>query len=249
VADTASIDYHRSLNSMPLLFRIRQAAKGLALRAALPFMVKRQPLPELLVSLDWPTEPNAPAGDGARLLAERLFQPLRFWPTTCLYRALGSYALLRAAGQEVRFVIGVRKEGETLLAHAWLERDGQAIVGAPGPGQQYAVAYAWPADPSTFRNRRALGPASGISRSADVVLTELQDGSGVLLHLQTRYYFTLNASGVQVWKLLGAGARDPAELATGLSAAFPDAEPNRVRADIDALLADLTRESLVIVRS
>jgi hypothetical protein len=233
---------------MALVFRLRQAVQGLVLRAALPLMVKRRPLPELLASLDWPGEPGAPPGDQARGLAERLFRPLRFWPTTCLYRALGSYALLRAAGQEVRFVIGVRRERGRLLAHAWLERDGQAIVGAPGQGEAYAVAYAWPADPAMLRPPPRTDPVTGITPSDDAVLTELKDGTGVLLHLQTRYYFTLNATGVQAWKLLASGARDPSELAASLVATFSDANPAQVRADVDALLASLVRESLVSVR-
>ncbi len=230
------------------LFRLRQAARGLALRALLPLMVKQRALPDLLARLDLPREPGAPPGDGQRRLAERLFQPLRFWPTTCLYRALGSYALLRAAGQEVRFVIGVSRAGGELVAHAWLERDGRAIIDRPGPGEGYAVAYAWPADPAMLPAPRGNASVPGISCSDDAVLTELQDGTGVLLHLQTRFYFTLNPSGVQAWKLIGAGARDAAELARRLAAAFPDADPVKVRADVDALLADLVRESLVVVR-
>jgi hypothetical protein len=88
---------------------------------------------------------------------------------------------------------------------------------------------------------------TGIERSADAVLTELQDGTGVLLHLRTRFYFTLNATGVQAWKLLGSGARDAAGLAGQLAAAFPGTDPARVRADVDALLADLAREALISI--
>lgn len=233
---------------MAWLHQFRQSAQGLALRAALPFMVKRRALPDLLASLDWAKQPGAPPGDDVRRLAGRLFRPLRFWPTTCLYRALGSYALLRAAGQEVRFVIGVRKERGLLLAHAWLERDGRAIVGAPAPGVSYSVAYAWPTDPAMLAFGREAARVPGIDRSDDAVLTELQDGTGVLLNLQTRYYFTLNATGVLAWKLLGAGAQDPAELALRLAAAFPGTDPAQVRTDVDALLADLAREALVTIR-
>lgn len=85
--------------------------------------------------------------------------------------------------------------------------------------------------------------------SDEVVLTELQDGTGVLLHLQTRFYFTLNATGVRTWKLLGDGARDPDELAERVSVAYPEVEASRVRADVGALVAELVRESLVTVGS
>ena len=225
-----------------LVLAARQAARGLTLRALLPLMVKRQALPDLLRSLD---RPSAPGGDDPRRLAAQLFRPLRLWPTTCLYRALGSYALLRAAGQEVRFVIGVRKAGGELQAHAWLEREGTTIVGALRDEPPYTVAYAWPADPALQRSHPPGERSPGITRSDAAVLTELPDGTGVLLHLQTGYYFTLNATGVRAWKLLDAGFQNPAELASALSAQFPEIEPGLVRLDVEALLADLDRESLI----
>lgn len=230
---------------MAALRRLREAAQGLGLRIALPFLVKRRALPGLLAWLDSPGSLDASGAEGTRRLAAQLFRPLRLWPTTCLYRALGSYALLRAAGQEVRFVIGVRKEGEELLAHAWLERDGVTIVGAPGPGQEYAVAYAWPIDPTSVRVAPAPDPARRLHQGEEVVMTELPDGSGVLLHLQTGYYFTLNPSGVAVWRMIGAGARDASVLAAGMGSTYPGIEPARIRGDIDLLLAELNRESLV----
>jgi hypothetical protein len=79
-------------------------------------------------------------------------------------------------------------------------------------------------------------------------MTELPDGSGVLLHLQTGYYFTLNPSGVAVWRMIGAGARDASDLAAGMGSSYPGIGPARIRADVEALLAELSRESLVIVR-
>jgi len=230
---------------MPLLFRLRQALTGLGLRVALPMLVKRQALPDLLASLDRPGQPGVPGGDATHRLAERLFRPLRLWPTTCLYRALGSYALLRAAGQEVRFVIGVCKDGEELRAHAWLERDGRAIVSTPGPGPDYAVAYAWPAEPGRPPRRELALAGSGISPSPDVHLTRFPDGSGVLLHLGTGHYFTLNATGVRAWTFLDAGLADAGALTAALAVEFPDIEAGRIRADVSALLSELEREALI----
>jgi hypothetical protein len=228
---------------MAPLHRLRQAVTGLGLRARLPGLLRRGSLPRLLSALDRVPEKGEPPGDDPSLLAAWLFRPLRLWPTTCLYRALGSYALLRAAGQQVRFFLGVRKAGERLLAHAWLERDGMVVVGATGPGEPFSVAYTWPPLPTPLPQEPAR--MTGIERSADAVLTELQDGTGVLLHLQTRFYFTLNATAVQVWKLLGEGAGDASGLAQRLAEAFPGVEQARLRADLDALLADLASESLI----
>ena len=38
--------------------------------------------------------------------------------------------------------------------------------------------------------------------NANVVMTELDDATGVLLNLDTKIYFTLNATGVFVWKAM-----------------------------------------------
>lgn len=37
----------------------------------------------------------------------------------------------------------------------------------------------------------------------DVIVTELDDGEAVLLHLGSRKYFSLNKTGVEIWHLLG----------------------------------------------
>jgi hypothetical protein len=40
--------------------------------------------------------------------------------------------------------------------------------------------------------------------ASDVIVTEL-DGEAVLLNLDTKLYFSLNATGVAIWKLLDEG--------------------------------------------
>jgi hypothetical protein len=83
----------------------------------------------------------------------------------------------------------------------------------------------------------------------DVLLTELQDGTGVLLHLGTKFYFVLNRTGVAVWKLLAdGGVEGPEALARGLVERFAGASVDAVRADIDALVAELRAEGLVVAR-
>ena len=37
----------------------------------------------------------------------------------------------------------------------------------------------------------------------DVIVTELDDGEAVLLHLRSRKYFSLNKTGLEIWRLLG----------------------------------------------
>jgi hypothetical protein len=234
---------------------VRDALRILRLRLLLPLLLRRGSLPALLARLDAgaPADHAAPAGDGPRRHADalvelvaRLTRPLRFWRTTCLWRSLAGYSALRAAGDDVRFLIGVRldERGE-LAAHAWLERGGHPSLGAPRPEEGYRVAFAWPADPANLP-RRTEARMDGVRPSDEAVLTELKDGTGVLLHLGTRHYYTLNATGVLCWKRLTDGSATTAEaLAAAVSAAFPDAPADAVRGDVDALLAELAAEGLV----
>lgn len=47
----------------------------------------------------------------------------------CLTQALVARRLLREGGVDPTLLIGVTKEGQELLAHAWLELDGRVIIG------------------------------------------------------------------------------------------------------------------------
>lgn len=75
-----------------------------------------------------------------------------------------------------------------------------------------------------------------------VLFTEIDDGSGVLLHLDTKFYFTLNPTGVVVWRALTeANGEDIAAIANRLVAEFrvtPDVAQRDVAAVLQQLLAD-----------
>jgi hypothetical protein len=87
---------------------------------------------------------------------------------------------------------------------------------------------------------------SGLKPSEDVVLTELKDGSGVLLHVGTKFYYTLNPTGVLAWKLIAEGsAADAAAVTLAIAARYPSADPSAVGADVAALVAELTTEGLL----
>lgn len=47
----------------------------------------------------------------------------------CLTQALVAQRLLRQGGYETSLHLGVSKDGQTLLAHAWLEREGYVVIG------------------------------------------------------------------------------------------------------------------------
>lgn len=80
--------------------------------------------------------------------------------------------------------------------------------------------------------------------SERVIFTPLVDGTGVLLHLDSKFYFTLNATGVAVWSALASGAHAIDALTRLLAERF-DVDADRARADVTALIEDLAAESLV----
>ncbi len=59
----------------------------------------------------------------------------------CLPRALAGFILLRSCGWEVTLKIGTRRRrpGLPLEAHAWLERDGEILIGELFGMERFAV--------------------------------------------------------------------------------------------------------------
>jgi hypothetical protein len=85
-----------------------------------------------------------------------------------------------------------------------------------------------------------------MASNRDVILTEMKDGTGVLLDLRSKFYFTLNDTGVAVWKMLAAGeSPDPLELAGKIAQKFDVPSVEAAEADVRALLAELTAEGLL----
>lgn len=83
--------------------------------------------------------------------------------------------------------------------------------------------------------------------SERVLLTELGDGTGVLLDLDSKFYFTLNETAIAVWKQLAAApalSRD--ELVVGLTREF-EVGHEQAGSDLDIVLDLLARERLVSV--
>lgn len=107
-------------------------AEAMALRAAIPVLVRLWPLDRVLRALSFA---GGPQPRPAELLAtvERVTdfvtRRVRLTRTACLERALLRYALLRRRGFEPRFLIGVRPGGaDGFEAHAWLCLDGAPIM-------------------------------------------------------------------------------------------------------------------------
>ena len=79
-----------------------------------------------------------------------------------------------------------------------------------------------------------------------VVLAELPDGTGVLLHLETRLYYSLNQTGLFVWKALTGGEiASTTDLGKRLADVF-EVDADRAAQDASALLRSLHEERLVV---
>ena len=86
--------------------------------------------------------------------------------------------------------------------------------------------------------------------SPRAILTELGDGTGVVLELDTKFYFNLNRTGVAVWKALAAkpDGMSALALAETLTQHF-EVERDAALADVTALLGAMADEGLVKPRA
>ncbi len=81
----------------------------------------------------------------------------------------------------------------------------------------------------------------------DVLLSELADGTGVLLCLRTRCYYVLNAPALTVYQrvaLAGAPGVAPAALIDAVLQAF-EVQPAVAAADVRQLLGELLARGLL----
>jgi PqqD family protein of HPr-rel-A system len=79
------------------------------------------------------------------------------------------------------------------------------------------------------------------------VASRVLDDGAVIVHYESGYYYTLNATGTLVWEMLSERERTQEELVAELARVFGQDEA-AVAADIQQHLDDLRRENLVIVR-
>jgi hypothetical protein len=80
-------------------------------------------------------------------------------------------------------------------------------------------------------------------KNPSVVCTELDDGA-VLLNLDTKYYYSLNETGLRIWQIMEE-LHSPAEISGRLANEYKvDAE--RAKASVFNLIKQLEKEGLII---
>lgn len=90
-----------------------------------------------------------------------------------------------------------------------------------------------------------MNQAQRFAQNPQVLLTELGDGTGVLLHLDTKFYYTLNDTGIFVWKALtDATCQTSTALAARLAEVF-NVSVETAHRDVEAILTEMANEGLV----
>lgn len=84
-----------------------------------------------------------------------------------------------------------------------------------------------------------------IKPDPEVVVTELDGKEAVLLHLDTKMYFTLNETGLRIWQMLSSGLT-AGEISEIIQNEF-DVLPEKARESVLNLIHELIREKLVKV--
>jgi hypothetical protein len=72
----------------------------------------------------------------------RLFA-LPIFPKPCLREAMVLYRVLNRAGYPVQFHVGVRKQGEALVAHSWVALHGRPVVDG-NDDRPFRTLYSYP---------------------------------------------------------------------------------------------------------
>jgi hypothetical protein len=94
---------------------------------------------DLVASSPFASDPFA--SDKAQRIARLVSIAANHGPyrATCLRQSLALWWLLRRRGIAAELRIGVRKDGAALLAHAWVEHEGQALPHVRGAHGSYAA--------------------------------------------------------------------------------------------------------------
>ena len=86
-----------------------------------------------------------------------------------------------------------------------------------------------------------------IKPNPSVVFTDLEDGSAVLLDLESKFYYSLNETGCLMWQVFDGKPPIPVEnLVERLVGEYEVAEED-ARRDIEEFISDLAKEGLVEV--
>jgi len=87
-----------------------------------------------------------------------------------------------------------------------------------------------------------------VRRQEAVVFTDLDDGSGVLLHLENKFYYSLNATGSFIWRLLEENEESSEESLLESVIENFEVEEKEAKQDLEEFIEDLNKEGLIKVQ-
>ncbi len=79
------------------------------------------------------------------------------------------------------------------------------------------------------------------------IIWKVVDDEVLLLDTASAYYFSLNETGSEIWKLLDSGKT--AEEVTEIMAGLYETERETIRQDIDELIVQLQSEKILVQKS
>jgi len=98
---------------------------------------------------------------------------------------------------------------------------------------------------SPTRERATSVRQGKLKPHSQVVFTELADGTGVLLHLTTKFFFSLNPTSTFLWKLLAKGNITQDGLVKRLVRRY-NVSKVRAQRDVDRFLTYLVKEKIIV---
>lgn len=84
-----------------------------------------------------------------------------------------------------------------------------------------------------------------VKAEKSVVFTDLDDGTGVLLHLENKFYYSLNLTGSFLWRLLEEKQELSEEGILEAVLGNFDVGIEEARSDVNDFIEDLSKEGLI----
>jgi hypothetical protein len=142
-----------AIRSLRLPFLALAALRALPALVRVLYRVRREPnLWRLMASLTRPPARRRGSLAWRRYTVSALRHLARIAPRggagLCLVRSVAVYVALRRQGWPVVFVSGVRREGEGVVGHAWVEYEGRPLpeLGEGAEACRYVVNFRYPAE-------------------------------------------------------------------------------------------------------
>lgn len=91
----------------------------------------------------------------------------------------------------------------------------------------------------------SMNKTKAYQKNPSVLCTELDEGA-VLLDLDSKWYYSLNETGLRIWQIMDE-VQDPLEIAKRLANIY-EIDEERIEASVVRLVEELEKERLIITK-